>query len=240
MLVTPYGIAATKPAGTSLLTPNIVAVQKLVADTAADWSSQTFRFDSTNGNIVVLFSSRSNAADPLGFEATWAGDALTESLDLDNNRVGGALGWAGWIRGGATGEQDLIITAGGSKQRDLLGWAFMFDRLAETAIGATAGAPVVSVQSAYGFTLNVTNAASRLLGLVAAMHDDLSPFSLSAGWTRQETTKSGNAGTGDIAAVSGHRLAGATGNITMTATSTAAGPPTTDDWVSIGLEVLPA
>jgi hypothetical protein len=191
--------------------------------------------------MAVLFTTRSNSSDPLQFSGvTWDGDALTETLDLDNNRVFGALGWAGWIRGGSTGEHDLIITAGGAKQRDLAGWAVSFDRLAASPIGASDGAPVVAVQSAYGVTLNVTDAASRLVAVVAAMHDDLSPLALSVGWTREDVFKTGNAGTGDIAAVLGSRLAGATGNITMTATTAAVGSPTTDDWVSLGLEVLPA
>lgn len=232
--------------GAALSPVNIVEIQPLRVDTTADWSSLTIRFTSTTGNMLVAFAARSNAGDPPQFDpVTWAGEPLEEELDVENNVVGGALGWAGWIRGGQTGEQDLIITAGGAKQRDLFGYAISFDRLAETPIGGKAGNSVRVGQSGYGVPVTALSAQGRLISFVAGMHSELRPFQVSAGWqliapTGGMPTSTGPNGTGDISGVLGQRLAGAPGSYTMTGSSADVPPTTTDDWVALALEVLPA
>ena len=241
MWVTPYGLGVRSYAGTALVTPSIVSVQVLNSNTAADWTTQTFNFNSPTGNIVVLFAARSNASNPTGFSATWAGGALDEEEDVEINAVNAGLGWAGWIRGGVTGSNDLVVTGGDGLQRDLLGYAISFDRLAASPIGAKTGASVNTSQSSYGLTLNVQNAMSRLVGLVASMHSNQYPLALNAGWSPvSPSARTGNGGIADIAAVCGQKAADATGNTTMTGTTTAAGPPVASNWCAVGLEVLPA
>lgn len=246
MLPTPFGITSTSKVGTALAAVNIVAIEPLIADTAADWSSQTFNFNSSTGNILVLFSSRSNASNPEGFSGvTWAGDALTEELDVETNATFAALGWAGWIRGGSTGAQDLVVTATATKQRDLFGYAISFDRMAAVPIGGKAGSSVRTEQSAFGVAVTAASAMGRLISFVSGMNSTLRPYSVSAGWdliapTGSMPTQTGPNGTGDIGGVMGSRLAGAAGSYTMTGASADVPPTTTDDWVALSLEVLPA
>ena len=241
MWVTPYGLGVRSYTGTALIRPNIVSVAPLISDTATDWTTQTFNFDSPTGNIVVLASTRSNAGTPDGFSATWNGDALTEEEDVEINAVNAGLGWAGWIRGGATGARDLVITAGDDDQRDFLGYALSFDRLAATPIGAKFGNSVNVSQSSYGLTLDVTDANSRLVGLVAAMHTRVYPLALNAGWsTVSPAARTGTGGAADVTGICGQRAASATGATTMTGTTTKAGSPVADWWCAVGLEVLPA
>ena len=92
MWVTPYGLGVRSYTGTALIRPNIVSVAPLISDTATDWTTQTFNFDSPTGNIVVLASTRCNAGTPDGFSATWNGDALTEEEDVEINAVNAGLG----------------------------------------------------------------------------------------------------------------------------------------------------
>lgn len=247
MLTTPFGIGATSRVGSALSAVNIVAIQPLAVQAQTDWSSLTIRFDSPTGKMLVLFSSRSNSSNPEGFSSvTWGGEALDGELDVETNAVGGALGWAGWIDDGASGEQDLIVTATATKQRDLFGYAISFDRMAAVPIGGKNGASVRTEQSAYGVPVTAASAQGRLISLVCAMSSTPRPYNVSAGWTligptSGMPTATGPNGTADISGVLGQRLAGAPGSYTMTGASSDVPPDSvTDDWVALALEVLPA
>jgi hypothetical protein len=242
MIVTPFGLTSAHR-GTALVTPSVVSVAPLKIDTPANWTTQTFNFASSTGNILVMFPTRSVDSNPAGIlSVTWDGDAVTEVLDVEIDENGGAIGWAGWIRGGSAGAtaRDLVITATEADFRDVMGWAITLDRMAASPLGDTVGHPVRVVQAAHSVVFDVDDAGSRLFGLVASMDNRLLPFGLTTGWTSLGTDKTGLGGVADIAAILGTKVAGATGAQTMTATSMAAGPPTTDDWVSLGIEVLPA
>jgi hypothetical protein len=232
----PQLMLGSKAVGTALVRPNIVSVAELKLNTTADWTTQTFSFSSTTGNIVVLFSTRCTSTSPDGFIGSWAGAALTEARYVEQNVVGAGLANASWIRGGATGVHDLVITADADDQRDVLGWAISFDRLAAVPLGALAGTSVTSLQTSYDVTLNVQDGSSRLLALVAAMNSNVFPLTASAGWTLHQADRTGTGTASDISAVLAHQAAGATGNTTMTAS----GPASTDDWVSLAVEVLPS
>jgi hypothetical protein len=231
---------AARP-GTSLVTPIVQNIYPLLANTTSDWTTLSFPLTVSSGNLLVMFSMRTTTATPGGLNpVTWDGENLTEVLDDGFDANGGGCGWAGWIRDGSL-SGNLVMTAGDSDYRDLIGWVMAFDRLAAAPLAANAVInPVRSEQSAHGVTINAQNANSRLIGLVAAMHEDLSPFSVSSGWTLNRQDKTGNGGIADIAAVLASKVANATGNQTLTATTAASGPPSTDDWIGLAVEVLPA
>lgn len=245
MFVTPFGALSQARPGTSLLTPNIVGtVTRLSVSVTAAYSSLSFPgHTSPTGNVVVMFFSRAVVNSPGGFDSvTWGGEALTEALDFERpnppSASGAVVGWAGWIRGGPTGAQNVVVTPTGTDFEDLIGWAISFDRLAASPIGDSAGAAAQGVAAAYSTGVTATNSGSRILAAVAVNNENLSPMSASAGWTVVEQGKTGNSGGGDIAAILAQRTADAAVARTLTAqTSTAL---TWDEWGGMALEILPA
>jgi hypothetical protein len=245
MIATPFGLS-TLHSGTALVTPSVVAVQPLVRDTPGDWTSLTFNFSAPTGNMIVVFCTRSNDADPSGIlSVSWAGAALNESADVEVDEQFAAIGWAGWIRGGASGAQDLIVTATSSDFRDLVGYAIMLDRLAATPLGDVDALSVRITQSAIVVPNQPTVQASRIISFAGCVNENLFPFSLSSGWDvlgpQAGGHRTGNNTTGDVAGICGTRLAAPSLAATdMTASTAAAGAPTAADWTRISLEVLPA
>lgn len=245
MLVTPYGLGLGI-AGTDPQTPLLLSVTPFSVDTPADWDALTIEdLTPVSGNLLVVMASRSNAASPNDIgTVTWAGGSVTAIDQAKFAAVGGAHVWAGYIKDGVPELGDLVVTAdtGGAKHRDLIGWILAFNQLGGTVAGATFKVAQRIIQGAQPVTLNVTNARSRLVSFVAAMHDDPHAMTLAGtGWALSGTARTGNAGTGDIAAAVATKAATATGNDTATFTSRdpGTGPITTDDWCAIGIELLP-
>jgi hypothetical protein len=239
------GLGAVSPPRTQRFTPQVVTFTRIQISHAAAYANFTVGANSPTGHLVVMFVSRyQGSIAPTGTfsSVTWGGDALTQVLNpvKTGSQFGGTgVGYAGYIRGGLTGLRNLVVTPDATELFDAIGWIVSLDRLHESdPIGASQGTTVKVLQSAYDLTLNCENSQSLLLGGVAALNDDAHPLSISAGWTLVDGEKTGNAGGGDIAGVLGRRVAGATGNVSMTATANAGF--STDDWCRLALEILPA
>jgi hypothetical protein len=239
------GLGLFHPPRTALLTPAILASTPLLSSTTAPYTSLPFATHSSpSGNLVVILFARNTVNAPQGFDTvTWGGDPVTEVLqfELPNPPSAAAcsVGWCGWIRGGLTGLQTLVVTPVAAEFNDLIGWVLSLDRLAVAPIGSDPQAAAVRViQAAHSVTILADNADSLLLGAIVANDENLSPFTVSADWTPRDQQKTGNSGTGDITGILAGKTAGSTGAHTLTAaTSTLL---TTDDWGAIALEILPA
>ena len=239
------GLGAVSPPRTQFFTPQIVAFTRIQLNTAAAYANFSLSHNSPTGNVIAMFFSRyEGSLAPTGtFDSvTWGTDALTEVLNPVKtvSQFGGSgVGYTGYIRNGLTGTRTLTVTPTATELLDAIGWIISVDRLLPSSpIGATQGTTVKVIQSAYDLTLNVQNSQSLLLGAICGLNDDCHPLSISAGWTNVDGEKTGNAGGNDIAGVLGSRLAGATGNISMTASAAAAF--STDDWSRMAIELLPA
>lgn len=245
MLTFGGGIGMASPPRTQFQTPQIVGtVTRLSTSVTAAYSSLSFPgHSSPTGNVLVMFFSRAVVNNPGGFDSvTWGGSALTEVLDFERaqppSASGSVAGWAGWIRGGPTGAQNVVVTPTGTDFEDLIGWAISFDRLAASPIGDSAGAAAQGVAAAYSTGVTAMNSGSRLIGAIAVNNENLSPMNANAGWTIRDQGKTGNSGGGDIAAILAQRTADAAVARTLTGqTSTAL---TWDEWGGMLLEILPA
>lgn len=242
------GLGLVSPPRTQLFTPNVTTVTRLLASHTSPYGSATFTgHTAAAGNVVIVFATRCVVNSPGAFSSvTWGGAGLTESLDVQStisgSKAGTAAIWAGFIDGGLTGSQNIVITPANSTDfQDIAGFAISVDRLLASPYGASpVGAVVRTVQSAYGVPIAAVNSASLLISFVAALDENLAPFGVTSTWTLRDQFKTGNSNVADIACVLGTRLAGAAGSYTMLATSTAAGTPSTDDWGAIALELAPA
>jgi hypothetical protein len=226
--------------------PTLGAVSKLENNDLADMSGWTKTVHtSVTGNIGVIFATRNNSAQVRSVTSvTWNGVALVELQDSCLGGVGRPMVWAGYLLGGATGLQSLVITLSSANLRDLCGFIFDVNDLnLTTPIGATDKKTenVPAGQLSMTFPLTAVSANSLLVAAAFCYDEDLEPLAPTAPWNLVTNAESGpTQGVGDIIGILCTLAPGATGLQTLTATGTVTTTATTDDWGAAGMELLPA
>jgi hypothetical protein len=220
---------------TTKITPSIIAITPATSNDTVDVSSKTVAHNSSTGNLLVFAFAAPNAAGTITVSATWNGVALTQRAHAVLAGVRRPNLWAGTIRGGSTGANNLVVTWSNSV-RDTVIWVVDIIGMAASPVGATAQQAFNSSAIDVSAALSVQDADSLLVAVAGFGSGGSDPYAMS-GWTEDEERQSGTGGTGvDISAVLGHRLAGAVGSQTLTVTGSVAD----DDRAICIVELLPS
>lgn len=221
--------------------PKVVGTPTLLMATdATDYSSKTFAatHNSATGNIIVVGTARSNTGTtPLFTGVTWNASAMTIIDAGKADTIGRPSGVSAYIRQGATGARDIVLTAATADLRDFAGFAVDIDAMATIPIGGHNINPLGSTSQNF-ITVNTTilNELSLVLGYGAPLDEDVAPLSVNSPFSALANGTTGSGGSSDIAAILASRNA-AVGSMDFTATSVA--PTSTDDWCGMIIELLP-
>jgi hypothetical protein len=234
------------PAGSGLWTPSrsggLIITPLNINSAGVDNTTYTIPLNSVQGNIAVLLAPRVNNTTVRISGVTYAGAALTNAQTTDSIGSGSLTGWTGYKRAGATGINNLVITATVNSMRRLAGYFIDMDTMNASPLG---GNPAMNNDFTTGKQSNsiaITNTTlqSIMLAMIAVPNDNAWPlYCNTGGFGMVHRQKTGTGGTADVSCILGIQRPSTIGAKTFTATDVGSAPVNTVGWLGMAMELLP-
>lgn len=193
-----------------------------VSNDTTDRNLTEISHNSTTGNLLVrLFAKRNGSPFPI--TVTWGATttvAVVERARGTGANATSAVAWIGVCTGGITGLGTVRIATPNSV-RDMAVRVEDLVNLSDSPIGESGVGASDSSATTVAGTVEVQNEASLLVAVGGFCKGSSAPISLSSGWDADANVASGG-GNQDIACVFASRAPAATGDETLTMTTSTA------------------
>lgn len=205
------------------ITPTRGTATPFVSNDTTDRNVTDISHSSAAGNLLVRLFAKRNGS-PATVTVTW-GDGSGTVPVVERARGSGAtavsaLAWIGVCTGGKTGLGTLRIATPNSVRDMAVRVEDLID-LSDSPIGESGNGAADTPATTVAGTVEVQNEASLLVAVGGFCKGSSAPISLSSGWSADAAVASGG-GNQDIACVFASRAPAATGDETLTLTTSTA------------------